>query len=443
MDQLLLIFSLAFIIVMLLMIVVPYWKQRRDLLCSWNLFLAGSAVFVGLSGHGAVSAPRGYIENAPADYYWFFAGVIAFYATAYLTYRYLKWPRRIADRVLKDSPPMHTGVLVLLVPLCFVMSLGMIFPIRVQGIAQFMMIVGRNGVILAMVFTLIVWWRQKLNPVMVYTLIGVLLLSLGFSMFGGTGRRDMVGVLATLPIVAYWCHYRYVRPGRTLIFVLILGTLGYLTINAYSGMRHSMRNDKSPAALMKAIVQLPSEMLDFSHSGQMLGQNAVEVSLLAINVYHTEQWPGYEYQPFHSMKFVLVNPMPRAFWPDKPEGLGRSLPRDTKLRGGRETWGPGIVGHGFHEGGLHILVCYGFILACVLRLFDELLVRHPASPYLLGILAATSGHIIGWPRGDIGTFTLQIIGGVIAGLLIRWFAKLVFGSQPTSVGWPAGTIVQN
>ncbi|MGB0766502.1 MAG: hypothetical protein ACPGYV_02190, partial [Phycisphaeraceae bacterium] len=47
----------------------------------------------------------------------------------------------------------------------------------------------------------------------------------------------------------------------------------------------------------------------------------------------------------------------------------------------------------------------------------------------LAILAANAGHIIGWTRGDIGTFSVNIIAGVIAVWLTARIVRWVCGTQ--------------
>jgi len=438
MDQLLLIFSLAFILLMLLMVVVPYWRQRRDLLNSWTLFLFGSATFVGLSGINAATSQIGYADYSPATYLWYFAGVLTFYVTLALTYFKFRWPQRVAMRRFNAWPTSEPTTLMFILPFCLAMSLLLLFLPNIQGLAQFIVIVGKNGVVFATIFALVVWIRQPHNPVLIYVSIAVLLFAIGFSMLsGGSSRRDLVAVLASLPLVVYWMRFRYARPIKTLIVVGFVGLFGVLLINGYSTFRHSLqqRGPKDFATLVQAVADLPSKMFRTDTGNQMLGQNAVEASLLAIHVYQTERWPGFEKQPFHSVEFVLVNPIPRAFWPQKPEAFGQSLPRETGKRTGVENWGPGIVGHGFFEGGLHVLVVYAIVAGIVMRLFDDLMMRFPSNPYLLGILAANSGQIIGWSRGDIGVFTVQIIGGLIAAGIILLFARALFGVVQPHVGY--------
>ncbi len=426
MIRLLFLFSWMFVAVMLLMITVPYLRRQRDLLTTWNLFLLGSACFVGLSGVGTTGYPNRLVEYTRADYLWFFSGVFTFYVTLWLTYTFFRWPRRAAGRRLRKWPKMSNPVLFVLMPLCMVMSLGLLFPVQIQGIGQLMANVGKYGAVYGMVFMLVLWSRQPLNPLFVFMFIGVTLYSFGLSMVSGSGRREMVAVLAAFPTVLYWLRFRYASRTTTLTVVVILSLFSVVLLNAYSSVRHN-RGDRSLATALAMIQELPKHMMDTTGMAQMLGQDAVDVSLLAIHVYQTERWDGFDRNPFHTVSYVLVNPIPRELWENKPEALGLTLPRDTRLWTGGENWGPGIVGHGFHEGGLHMLVFYAILVGTVLRFFDELLVRQPDNPYLLGMLATCSGQIVAWPRGDTAVFTMQIIGALAAGLAVAVFARIFFG----------------
>ncbi|MGB0767562.1 MAG: hypothetical protein ACPGYV_07605, partial [Phycisphaeraceae bacterium] len=345
MANTLLYFSIAFILIQVALIAVPYILRRNDLLTGWTVFSVGAICFIGMSGLSLVAAPLNYVENNDADYLWFYAGVLAFFTPLTLVYFFMRWPRHFAHRRFQKWPPVTQNAFMLVVPLGIVMSLGLLFPIQVQGIGQFMGIVGRNGIIIACLFSFIFWYRQPYNPLSLVILIAVFGYSLLVSMYASSGRREMVAVLAVVPIVLYWYRYRLSNPIKTSIVILVFVVPSILIINGYSGLRHGLARggDKSASSLVQTAMKIPGAMFDASGTVQMLGQHSVEVSLLAIHVYHTEDWDGFETEPFHAALFVAVNPMPRAFWPNKPEGLGRSLPRRTGLRGGHETWGPGIV----------------------------------------------------------------------------------------------------
>ncbi|MEM9109536.1 MAG: hypothetical protein AAGC72_05885 [Planctomycetota bacterium] len=431
MNQALLYFSILFIIVQLSLVLIPYIRQKRDLVSAWSLLTVGSACFVGASGINAARSPYGYTDYVTADYIWFFAGVVVFFSCLHLTYFFVKWPERVAMKRFAKWPPVTPAVLLFIMPIGIIMSFGLLAPIQIQGIGQIMVIVGKNGVIIASIAAFIFWYRQPSNPIGLVLMLVIFLYSFGFSMLSGSGRRDMVAVLAVIPIALYWYRFRYTNPKKTALVISSILVLGILVINGYSNQRHALQRsgDKSAGEVLRTVIEMPRYMLNVEDVAALLGQNAVEVSLLAINVYHTEQWDGFERAPFHAAKFIALNPIPRAFWRDKPSGLGKTLPIMTKLRGGRETWGPGIVGHGFHEGGLHILVVYGIAVGLLLRLFDSLLTLYPGNPYLLAILCANSGQLIGWSRGDIGTFSVQIIGGVIAVWLLTRIVRFFCGTE--------------
>jgi hypothetical protein len=78
-----------------------------------------------------------------------------------------------------------------------------------------------------------------------------------------------------------------------------------------------------------------------------------------------------------------------------------------------------------------MLVFYAILCAMGLRFFDELLIRQADNPYLLGILAASSGHIVAWPRGDIANMTMNILASFLAGVVLGWVGRLFCGAGLT------------
>lgn len=433
MQQVLLYFCILFIAVQAAVILVPFILRKRDLFNAWTLFLVGAITFVGLSGISAATAPFHYAEYTSMDYTLFMIGVVVFFLSLTIVYSFVKFPAKIAANRFRKWPPLTPTVLLASVFLGFILSIGQISPIQIQGVGQLMGMVGKNGVIIMTVCAFTLWYRQPLNPVFIVLLVLVFIYSFGLSMLAGSGRRDMVAVLAAIPIVLYWYRFRYMNPVKTTCTLLALVIPAILVVNAYSTIRHELQKetDKSLSTLASAAMKIPSRMLSTSTASQMLGQNAAEASLLAIHVYQTERWAGFEQEPFFTVKYVLLNPVPRAFWRDKPEGLGITLPRRTGKQGGKESWGPGIVGHGFHEGGLLMLLFYGVLVGLLIKCFDQLLYQHPDNPYILSIMIASTGQIIGWTRGDIGTFTVHIIAGFIAVWFVVRVLRLFFGTQWT------------
>ena len=424
-------FGYAFMAFCALMVIVPYLRGRCDLITTWNLFWIGSLMFMGNSALQAEIA----IRNPPlrqwraletADYLWFYVGVVTFYGTIMLVYFRFRGPTKLAGRLLRKWPPMTVQSLVVLLVICFLVSLLRLVPVPIPFIGQLGVQFGATAPIYAAVFALVAWWRDRINPVLLWLLIAAGAYALLFSVIGGaTGRRQLLGTLAIMPICLYWLHWRYGSRKKTLAILTSAGVLGIMLLGSYSTFRHNREGmDKSLSKGLERVMRLPTEMFSFE-SMNVTGQNAVEVSLTAINVYRHEL-PA---EPLHSLIFIAVNPVPRYFWEDKPVGLGLTFPQYVGAwRFGRMTWGPGIVGHGFHEGGLHMLVVYGFLMGCFLRFFDSLLVEQPWNPFLLAALCGSSGHILGWVRGDIGVFSIQIVNACVFALVLSVIGRLIIGT---------------
>jgi hypothetical protein len=428
-ERLLIPFCWLFIGSLLLLIVVPYLLKRSDLMTSWNFFLLGSANFVGAAGlkAGYSSDKFRIFDYTQQDYLYFILGVVTFFVTLAASYYWIKLPRRLAGRFLRKWPPTNVSVLFFMLPLSLVLAVGSAFPPPIPGLGQIVMQIGGKAIVFSLVLAFVAWFGQRTNPLLLITLIGVFLFTFVLAIMSGGGRRTVLGLLIAIPICAYWLGLRYRNPWQTLALAGVFGVMTVAFIGAYSEIRHFDRRgdhkQRNLANSFEALRQIPSKLLE-ADVDPLLGQNAAQTSLAAIHLYTD----GMKTQPFHSILFVLASPMPRVFWENKPVGLGYSLPKDCHVRGTRATWGPGIVGHGFHEGGLHMLVFYGIVCGMVLRYLDELLARQSDNPYLLGAFAAMTGHIVGWPRGDIGTFTIQIIACFLAGILLGFLGRLVFGT---------------
>ena len=127
-----------------------------------------------------------------------------------------------------------------------------------------------------------------------------------------------------------------------------------------------------------------------------LQEDAITVSLLCIEEFHRNGDPDY----FHTLRFVLSNPIPRDLWPDKPQALGESLPESLgEFSDGYVNWGTGIIGNAFHDGGLWMAGIYGLLVGGVFRIFDDILRRQPLNPWPIAMLAAMSPKIVAYSRG--------------------------------------------
>jgi hypothetical protein len=421
--------SWAAIILSLLTVIVPYVRRKSDLLTSWNFFLLGTVSFVGLSGLEAYWQPELFrqLEYTSADYEKFIWGLVTFYATLYLGYYWIKLPRSMADRFPRKWPAGSATVLAFMLPLTAVMAVGSIFPPQIPIVHQFFVQVGNKAIVFALVLAFVAWYRQKVNPVLLLALVVVVVFAAIFAVMQGGGRRTLLNVFIAIPLCVYWLTLRYKSPWLNLTLAAAVGILAILGVAGYSQLRHfdreGERTERTFAASIQALREIPSRISNFKFE-EFTGQHAVQFSLAAIQLYTTGEK---EPDPFNSLIFLLTNPIPRDYWEEKPLPLGFTLPLDVRAKT-TANWGPGIVGHGYHEGGLHMLALYSFVWGMILRYFDELLTRQPGNPYLLAAFAAMASHIFGWTRGDIGTFNIQIVGSCILALMMAWLGRILFGT---------------
>jgi hypothetical protein len=429
-DQLV-IFGYSLSAIFALTVIIPYATRRSDLLTVWNLFLVGSFNFVGYAAVQSGNGVYSYGLFTSDEYRNLMVGTVIFYAVIYFVYYRVKLPSRVAGRTLRYWPAYNNVAMYVMWVLCMVMLWVSVFFPNVQFIGQIIIIIGPTA---GMIGAALVFRNLLENPrnlVLFGLLVLTMLLCLGASLHGGTGRRVFLSALMTLPICYYWMRLRYRPLVYTVVPLVVSGLAVIVMLAAYSTIRHrynaevvNVTGRTSLQTAIESFKMLPSAILGLQGIGGVLGGDSMEASLVAINRYTKIAPP----EPFFTLKYVAANPIPRAFWPDKPKALGETLPRDTGVwRTGYVNWGPGIPGHGFHEGGHHMLVFYGVLFGLAMRYFDELLLRQWDNPYVMGILAGASGQIIAFSRGDIGLFCVLISGAVLAGLVVKFVGRFLVG----------------
>lgn len=432
-EQQLVWYCWIYIVVLSLAILIPYLRRKSDLLTAWNFMLLGLINFIGISGLTAGYRPDLFriVEFERRDYTAFMTAATIFTLLLFFFYSKLKFPARLVQWRFRKWPPQSPAVLFCMVSLACLIGLVGLFPVNIQGIGQAMAQVGNKGSIFAFAFAFVAWWKQKKNPFLIGILLGTFIYALLLSILGGGGRRNMVGILAVVPITLYWMTLRFRTPKYTIMVLGLSALAGLAVIGAYSEIRHFSRQsadkvagkERNVANSMAALREIPRRLFS-SSTDHFLGQNSVQLSLTAIHVYRDKT----KTKPLNALKFILLTPIPRAFWDEKPVGLGAALPIDANGRT-RATWGPGIVGHAYHEGGLHMILLYAFLAAFALKFIDTLVFTNSQNSYVLAFLAASSGHLIGWSRGDIGTFTNQVIFCFVAMLLLAGLGRIMFGSR--------------
>ena len=426
--QWLLVVSGCFVVVAsLAIVIVPYVRGTSDLMTTWTLFLLGYANFVGVSAIQSGTAEFHLYGIFGESEYWRYAlGSVVFLLAVSLTYYNFKWPRRFAQRRFHKVPPVTAPAMLAAFIVCVLLTLGGVFAPNVQFIGQILILVGWATANYAIAFAFYIWDSRRFNPVASALLLGAVAFGLAISIGQGTGRIYLLITLMTIPFCWYWKTLRYKPVRNTLLPLGVAIVLTFFLIAGYSTIRHARQNRDQTIAQL-AVNRLKAIPEGFENrKGSILGGDTTDVSLLAIQRYTTVAKP----EPFFTVIYVLSNPIPRAWWPSKIGSLGETLPKETGMwnRSGYITLGAGMVGHGYHEGGLHMLVFYGFLVGSGLRMFDELLMTRSNNPFIVGLFSSVSGYIFALPRGEFGLYVVHVIAGFLAFFALNIICRSLFGT---------------
>lgn len=427
-DTKLYFFSIAFAIFMASVLVIPVLRRKSDVFTCWNFFLLGAFVFNGMSGLNAVK--QEYLPTlSNGTYSLYFLGAIVFYGVAFATYYGFKAPRKLAGRTLLKWPVVSSATAPLIVGALTLLMIGFFVPIPIPFVSQVVAFFGLAAASIAVTVLTIAWFRDRLNVLLLVLLLVYLPLTIGVSVAAGGSRRFLMCTLSAVPVSMYWAWLRY-KPTPYIVSVIGLGTmLATLVLAAYGAVRHSDMGDASGLGRARAVLlALPRAMQSGGSSEGFMGQDSVECALSVIELLNNGSH-NMEVDPLASLWLVATNAIPRSLWEDKPESVGLHLVEYFDLKGTTANLGLNVVGQGYYDGGLLVLILYGFIIGAFFRYYDELLIREPGNPFLIGGLVAMGAQIIGWPRGCIGLMGMQIINGFILVVLIQWVGRLLLGTK--------------
>ncbi|QDV72323.1 hypothetical protein [Botrimarina mediterranea] len=429
-DKLLYVFSAAFAVVIALMIIVPIVRRKSDIFTAWNFFLVGAFVFNGMSGLSAATFQEYLPSLSRSTYLLYYLGVVLFYGTASLTYYAFKAPRRLAGNTLLNWPEISSVTAPLIAIGLMSLIVGIIVPIPIPFIGQLMMQFSLVAPAIAVAVLTVAWFRDRTNMLLLAMLIMAIPVAVGASVAVGGSRRYLMSMLAAVPVSMYWVWLRYKPTSQILTTVGVAIAVVVPVLAGYGAVRHADLSEKTNAVDRARLVlmALPNAIKKGGSSEGFMGQDSVECALSVIQLLNDGS-RQMEVEPLASLWLMVTNPIPRSMWEEKPESVGLHLVNYFGLRGTTANLGLNVVGQCYYDGGIPVLILYAVMMGAFLRYYDELLVRRPGNPLLIGGLVAMSSQLIGWTRGCIGLMGMQIVQSVILVLLTAWIARMVFGTK--------------
>ncbi|MAH66361.1 MAG: hypothetical protein CMJ27_08220 [Phycisphaerae bacterium] len=419
-------FGILMVFAPLAMILYNYLVAGDDLITARHLFLLGCAKFFGVAAltTGITKLYRG---NHPfSDVLLLFLGTALFFLTFWWAYNHWQLPQRIAARRWRTSPTPNLGSVLFAGGAGLLLGLlASVLPVELPVIGQITNVLGKLLPAASIALFLFCWLKNPANLIYLVATGVAFMLAVFVALFGA-GRHPLFAALIAIPIAWYWARWRYQRPSATIGRILALGIAAAVVILAYSGFRHDYMGEADSGIALDRIRQLMRFQLETSgDADSFLQEDAITVTLLCIEEFHRNGDPDY----FHTLRFVLSNPIPRDLWPEKPQALGESLPEGLgEFSDGYVNWGTGIVGNAFHDGGVWMTIIYGLLVGGVFRVFDDILRRQPFNPWPVAMLAAMSPKIVAYSRGDIGIYTVELVGLAVVTIVILKVMKPVFGT---------------
>lgn len=431
-DKILYLFSVAFAVVIGLMIIVPIVRRKSDVFTAWNCVLVGAFVFNGLSGIGSAVEQQYLPSLSKSSYQLYYLGTVLFYGTLAATYYAFKAPRRLAGSTLTRWPEVNSATAPLIAIGLMSLVIGIVLPIGIPVVGQLLMQFGLISPSIAVTVLTIAWYRDRKNILLLALLLMIIPFAIGASVAVGSSRRYLISMLAAVPISLYWVWLRYKPTSQILIVIGASIAIATPVLMGFSAIRHANREVKADASAVQraqmVLAELPAAIKRGGTSEGFTGQDSVECALSVIQLLNDGS-KILEVEPLASLWLMVTNPIPRSLWEDKPESLGLHLVKRFGLYGTAANLGLNVVGQCYFDGGIPVIFLYAFMMGSFLRYYDELLVRRPGNPLLIGGLVAMSSQLIGWPRGCIGLMGMQVIQSVVLVVLTSLIARMLFGTK--------------
>ncbi len=422
-------FLAIYLMVLSLVLVRIMFRDHRsglcDLLSCRNLALLGLILFQLTSvAYSLASADYShYPVNDPAKSGLIFCAMITTFVILSLwAYRRGWFVTRLAQRLPTTHASPGDIALLLNAFLITVVAIVMRFGVAIPYISIIAgtVAIGLNAVSSGLVGW--VWGRQLRNPV--YLVYGLLIIAanLAVVMSFSFGRRGIVAVGGIIVWGMYYSYWRHLRTTGILSRMAIVGLPPVIFLALFTSVRSAGRSasgiDTSQLTASRQIQNILQggsivRGLTFLASGQYSG---------AITLFLIENCPeNFEYRHMESVYYFFVLPMPRAWWPGKPNPLSQQIARMARIS--RVSWtrlklGPGVIGHAAAEGGWYALVLYAIIGGLFFRFFDEIIRINLDSPFVVVSVGAALGHYIGLPRGSVPNFAFLAVVTVAGALLI-------------------------
>jgi hypothetical protein len=427
--------ALSVIVATLAIFAYDIITRRWDAISWRNLFLLGFLHFYGM---GCWFAARGYVTrgvpNQQTGLGLMAAGTALFFAlfmvTTWWAVRW-RWTTRFLPSLnLPITGPGVIGSAIILLGLAFLGAT--IIQLSYAGA----LIAFLRGQLAATAVGLATYYliARRFNPLAWSLFIGTLLAAVLIGVVGSSGRRMLLGSLLAVPWMWFFTVWRYRGAAANFGRVGIGALIGFLAVIVYTPIRFQDAGKMAVGATIGRRIDQLSEIVQdpLALVNQKIIDSIVYTDAPSNTNFIIENYPeNYPYTPGAGLLWMAANPIPRSIWPGKPEALGVIIQEQMHAP---SNLGPGIVGHGWAEGGFLGIAGYAIAFGVIAAVIDRALAVRAWNPFFVAVIGSNLGNIFGLARGDTPLFLLEFLSGVVLSVGILYIIKLTYG--PIAAAFP-------
>ncbi|MBX3426438.1 MAG: hypothetical protein KF688_12220 [Pirellulales bacterium] len=439
-ESLLVFAGWAFVVVPIMLIVVPYWRGKADLVTAWSFALLGCSIFMGIAALEAVDPPARVFENYisfefPDSYYkatllrnvFFFGCLLLFYYA-------MPIGKKFASRRFTRSAPWSSMLFGVLLVLCTATVVTAFVAIEgnIPVLREVFFNLGHKAATFGVAFAFYSWYRNRTSPVALIVFAVVLAAAAVYAMRTSSGRRLLLCIAAAPIVVMYWTNWRYRSSARVMLVgalatsVVVIVALWYQCFRFFDrGQLGQERTLANTVAAMKQVT-LADVAAQLDSWKPKLAQG---VFLYAMVTKRLVEDQGLDVRPLNTLQFALTYAIPRRFWPEKPQPFGAIIVTDVLKLPQKTNWGLGVAGQAYYEGDWYALPVYAIVLVLLVRLIDEPIKREPNNPYFIATVASSMMFVITWLRGDLGVHTVEVVECLVFLWVIQRLSAQAGGSR--------------
>ena len=273
------------------------------------------------------------------------------------------------------------------------------------------------------------WAPRPFNVPVAISGFAVVCLTLLILLLESFGRRELLTIFLAFGFAAYWSAWRHLGLQRLLMRVALIGFPIMLFSTAFTAARAGNERERTITQTLTAMSQVSIDDLKYSVMDLLSGQLAGGNSLWLI-----ENYPeNYPYYHLHTLTYYVTQPIPRIYWEDKPNSVGRIMVEQGQFQkvGANYSLGPGIIGHIAHDNPWIAVWFYGIAIGLIFRWCDELTRTNALNPIVVVTMGAGLSQILGLARGETGLFLFNATTSMAGAWLASWVSVRFF----TAIGW--------